>query len=128
MEGEPEAYRDDNLRSAGITAKERLARIEDLLVRMDEKLDDKASRSEMAALELRIRSIEVSGSKAANDALDEARRLAHEREGDLLMLDKEYKQLRSDHEMLGKRIAWALGALAVAAVAAEAVLSSILRG
>lgn len=123
MEGEPEAYVDDSLRSIGISPRERLARIEALLVTIDDKLSSKASQVDMLALEVRIRKIETEGSVHAREAVEEARRLAREREEDLIMLTKEYRQLRSDHEGLGRKIAWAFGALAVAAVGAEAILA-----
>ncbi len=43
-----------------------------------------------------------------------------------MMLDKEYRQLRLDHEALGKKIAWAFGALATAAVVSEYILAHVL--
>lgn len=39
MDGEPEAYKDDTLRSISISPRERLERIETMLVKIDEKMD-----------------------------------------------------------------------------------------
>lgn len=50
---------DDSLANAGITPKERLTNIEQLLTRIDGKLDGKANQSDVAAMELRVRAIEV---------------------------------------------------------------------
>ena len=126
VEGEPEAYVDESLRSIAISPRERLARIEALLVTIEQKLDYKASQADLLALEVRVREMEVKGTHHAQDALEEARRLAREREADLVMLDNEYKTLRQDHEALGKKIAWAFGVLATAAVVSEYILAHVL--
>lgn len=49
----------DGLTGAGITPKERLERIEAMLERIDAKLDAKANESELVALELRVRDMEL---------------------------------------------------------------------
>lgn len=54
MEGEPEAYRDDTLRSIGISPRERLERIEKMLETIDGKLDGKVDMTEFVKLETRV--------------------------------------------------------------------------
>lgn len=49
----------DGLTNAGITPKERLERIEAMLERIDAKLDAKANESDVVALELRVREMEL---------------------------------------------------------------------
>ena len=53
----------DDLVGAGISPKERLERIETMLERIDNKLDNKADRSDLIILENRVREIELHGSK-----------------------------------------------------------------
>ena len=48
----------DGMSSAGISAKERLARIETVLDKIDRKLDHKADKADVVALEVRVRAIE----------------------------------------------------------------------
>lgn len=50
---------------AGITAKERLGRIEDVLQRIDTKLDNKADKADLVALEVRTRALESKLAKYA---------------------------------------------------------------
>ena len=126
VDGEPEAYVDDSLRSIGISPRERLARIETLLVTIEQKLDNKASQADFLALEQRVREIETKGTHNITESLAEARRLARERIADLKELEQDFQLLREDHEALGRKIAWAFGALAVAAVGAEAVIAHFL--
>jgi hypothetical protein len=126
MDGEPEAYVDDSLRSIGISPRERLARIESLLVTMDSKLDNKANRADVLALETRVWEIEVRGTAATNIACEEAKRLAAEREADHKELQEHVARLRADHEALSKRIAWGFGALTVAAIVAEYILGHVI--
>jgi hypothetical protein len=123
MEGEPEAYVDDSLRSIGISPRERLARIETLLVAIEQKLDNKASQADMLALEVRVREIETKGTRHTAEAMVESRRLAEERLVDLKELEADFAALRMDHEQLGRRLSWALGAVAAAAVVAEYVMA-----
>ena len=123
MEGEPEAYRDDSLRSIGISPRERLARIEALLLDITSKLDNKANREDLLALEARVWKIEVQGSTHAAEALTEARRLAEERKQALEVIDADVEMLRKDHNELKTRIAYIGGALAVAAVISEYFLT-----
>lgn len=49
----------EGLSGAGITPKERLERIEAMLERIDAKLDAKANESDVVALEVRVREMEL---------------------------------------------------------------------
>lgn len=51
----------DGLQNAGITPKERLERIEAMLTKIDEKLDGKADAALVAAIEVRLRTLENYG-------------------------------------------------------------------
>lgn len=53
---------EDSLSNAGISPRERLERIEQMLERIDGKLDGKANAAEVAGLEARIRELELNGS------------------------------------------------------------------
>lgn len=57
MDGEPEAYQDDTLRSAGISPRERLERIEHVLERIENKMDTR-----FGVLEQRVWSLELASS------------------------------------------------------------------
>jgi hypothetical protein len=63
VEGEPEAYRDDGLRGAGISPRERLERIEAMLERIDSKMD-----ARMDSMSARLGLLELNGSKQAQAA------------------------------------------------------------
>lgn len=125
MEGEPEAYVDESLRSIGISPRERLARIETLLVAIESKLDSKADKSDIVQLEARIWAIEVHGSHTATEASKAAQALSEERARDIKEVETELAALREDHHQLKSRIAWIGGALAVAAVISEYALMHV---
>lgn len=125
MEGEPEAYVDESLRSIGISPRERLARIETLLVAIEGKLDNKADKADIVQLEARIWAIEVHGSHTATEAAKAAKLLSEERMHDIKAVEAELMDLREDHHQLKSRIAWLGGALAVAAVVSEYFLMHI---
>lgn len=57
-----------DLMNAGITAKERLERIERMLEGIDIKLDTKASQVDFVMLENRVREIELHGTAPAQEA------------------------------------------------------------
>ena len=59
MDGEPEAYKDDSLRGISISPRERLERIENLLGVINGKLDQKADKADLGALEVRVRGLEL---------------------------------------------------------------------
>ena len=59
MDGEPEAYKDDSLRGISISPRERLERIENLLGVINGKLDQKADKTDLGALEVRVRGLEL---------------------------------------------------------------------
>jgi len=126
MDGEPEAYVDESLRSISISPRERLARIETLLVAIEGKLDSKANKSDIIQLEARIWAIEVNGSHTATEAISKYEAISAKREIDIKTIQDELEILRSDHHSLKNRIAWIGGALAVAAVVGEYFMMHLL--
>lgn len=59
----------------GLTIKEYLARIDQKVDRIEEKLDGKADMTYVGSVEARVRQLEVIGSRHAQDALNEIARL-----------------------------------------------------
>ncbi len=110
---------DDSLANAGITPKERLTNIETILTRIDSKLDGKANQSDVAAMELRVRAIEVANALTfdTKDRLDKVEADAKVRL-DRVEADAQSRIERVEHEVsgLGKKIAYAAGSLAVVVV------------
>lgn len=68
----------DGIQNAGITAKERLGSIELKLDNILEKLDNKADKSDIVALELRIREIETHGTPQSKESLLQIKDLKNE--------------------------------------------------
>ena len=99
----------DDLEAAGLTAKERLGRIEELLDKMDRKLDDKASMSEVIALEARVRELELHGSESVRK-MEPA-------------VNKLFELVRQTE----KKMAYYAGAAAVAVVLATALLDKAMH-
>ncbi len=98
MDGEPEAYRDETLRSISISPKERLQRIEEMLVKIDEKMDSKFD-----VLELRIRTLEINVAPVAEEA------------------KKEIERLNTVVQGIHNKILWASGAIAALVMIAQIV-------
>lgn len=105
---------DDELVGAGISAKERLERIEALLDRMDRKLDSKVDQAEFLSLDARVRDLELHGSQATRDLVVGCSEMT----GTIV-------ELRESHNALKVRIAYAAGAAAVVVVAAEWLLARV---
>lgn len=99
----------DDLSNAGITPKERLARIESLLERMDGKLDNKADAAVVAALELRVRDLETHGSISAQQTAGRV------------------DGLERSVEKLGQKLAYATGTLSAVIVASNMVVAWIIN-
>lgn len=62
---------EDGMQNAGITAKERLGKIEEKLDNILFKLDNKVDKGEFIELERRVRNIETHGTSQVQTALDE---------------------------------------------------------
>lgn len=95
----------DDLNNAGISPRERLQRIEELLGRVDAKLDNKANASDVVALELRVRALETSGGERVQEM--------RERVG----------SLDGDVRVIGRRLAYATGTLASVIVMSNMVVA-----
>ena len=105
----------DELQGAGITAKERLERIEALLDRMDRKLDSKVDTQEFLALDARVRDIELHGSQHVQDLLAGAGKMT-----------ESVTSLTDGQNAIKVRVAYAAGAAAVAVIVAEIIIGKIL--
>ena len=92
----------DGLSNAGISPRERLQRIETLLERVDQKLDNKANAADLVALELRVRQLEQHGGERVQEMRN---RVEH---------------LDSAVSIIGKRLAYATGTLSAVVVLVNA--------
>lgn len=119
MEGEPEAYVDDTLRSAGISPRERLERIENILTRMDEKLDNKADALVVNALIARIAALELAGALVAQQSSSLASDVRDK-------LDSKIEKLQGEHAKLDKKLSRYAGAVAVILFLAPFVWEGVL--
>lgn len=99
----------DDLNNAGISPRERLQRIETLLERVDQKLDNKANAADLVALELRVRDLETSGGARVNEM--------RERVG----------SLDSDVQIIGRKLAYATGTLATVIVVSNIVVAYLIN-
>lgn len=119
-DGEPEAYKEQDLRSIGVSPRERLERIENLLTRMDEKLDNKADASVVTSLITRISALELSealgNQTAATLALDVRDKL-----------DVRVSALQKEHQKLDKKLTYYAGGVAALLAAAPFVWQYIIK-
>lgn len=118
-ENEPETV-DDTLRSIGISPRERLGRIEALLTRMDEKLDNKADASMVSNLAARISALELSEAVGNRDASALAIEVRDR-------LDVRVSALQKQHMRLDKRLSYYAGAVAAILLAAPFVWEWIIK-
>jgi len=113
----------EELAGAGITAKERLERIEQAVTagfeKLDAKLDTKASAADVAAIEIRVRDIELHGSNRVQ-ALERAN--AETAEVAFKRLDDLAAAIARQQVTMAR---WA-GALAVLIVIGEAIATTII--
>lgn len=105
----------DDLADAGITAGQRLTSIEEILKEIVVKLDGKADRSTVVALEYRVRELELAQAKA-----DAAERVVNiERAANAVKAEKRQDDQDDAIEQQGRKIAWASGAMAALIVASN---------
>lgn len=108
---------ENDLRNIGISPRERLERIESLLGRMDEKLDNKADAATVLAMSLRIAALEQT----------EAARVAAEKVADTqeeqfhYQMRAEMTLLEKEHNELKRQIAYYAGGLVVVLFVAEEI-------
>lgn len=93
----------DSFRNAGISPGQRLFRIEELLEKMDSKLDSKADLAYVAQIEGRLRLLEVGGDAHTNELRGRMDRLEHATDG------------------IQRKLAYATGTLATVVVLVNAV-------
>lgn len=107
----------DDLVGAGISPRERLQRIEELLGVIDSKLDSKADATALIALTLRVATLE-------KEVTEHTANAAYRQERDAEMRNA-VKTLEQGHESLKQRVAYAAGAAAVVVVVAEVLLNRL---
>ncbi len=111
VEGEPEAYKEQDLRSIAISPRERLERIEKGIDQVLSKLDSKADAAAVVAVALRVAALEQNVAVAAQAAMD-----AHDARA---RMDIEVDNLRQGHAKLGRKVAYYAGGLAMLGVVGE---------
>jgi hypothetical protein len=111
--------REDDLSHAGISPRERLQRIEDLLTKVDGKLDGKADQADLIALEGRVRAIEYLGA--------EARAQTIERAANVVKQDRRLSDLESNVVSMGRKLAYATGTISVVIVIANLAAARIIN-
>jgi hypothetical protein len=77
-----------------LTTKEWLQRIEGSLTRIEDKLDTKAERAELLALESRLRLIESMGTEHSRKAVEDVRALTIKETGDMTLVSKDLNNLK----------------------------------
>ena len=102
----------DDLSSAGITAKERLGRIEEILGDIVGKLDGKADTAVVIALDARVKNLELA--RAEVDAIERVTKI--ERVAGIAKMETRVDRLEANVDGLGKKIALASGAVGVLVV------------
>lgn len=102
----------DDLNGAGITAKERLGRIEEILGDIVGKLDGKADQAVVIALELRVKTLELARAEA--EAVERVTGI--ERVANVAKMETRVDRLESGVDSLGKKVALASGAVSVVVV------------
>lgn len=93
----------ENFRNAGISPGQRLFRIEELLEKVDSKLDGKADLAYVAQIESRLRLIEIGGDAHTNE------------------LRGRMDRLENTTNSIQRKLAYATGTLAMIVVAVNAV-------
>ncbi len=111
---------EDDLRSAGISPRERLERIETMLSRIDEKLDTKADAVMVASLSARISAIELAAAVVTNQTTTLANDVRDK-------LDARVSALQKEHQVLNTKLTWFAGAVAAVITAAPFVWQLIFK-
>jgi hypothetical protein len=111
VEGEPEAYKEQDLRSIAISPRERLERIEKGIDQVLSKLDTKADAASVIAVAVRVAALEQNVAVAAQSSIDA--HASRER------METEVDNLRQEHVKLGRKVAYYAGGLAMFGVFGE---------
>ena len=110
---------DDSMNGAGITAKERLERIETILGKIDSKLDNKADRADLVSLEQRVRDLELHGTNLAQETKQVVERLRGVNEAHLGEMRSAVDALAAGQSHIQSKLAYYAGGLAVLALGLE---------
>lgn len=105
----------DGIQNAGISAKERLGKIEEKLDNILDKLDNKADRSDFIELERRVRDIEMHGTTQIQDAVSQMKEIREE-------FSKQTSELTKGQAKLRSNVAYIMGAAAAVIVIVEIIL------
>lgn len=105
----------DGIQNAGISAKERLSKIEEKLDNILGKLDNKADRSDFIELERRVREIEMHGTTQIQDAVTQMRDIREE-------FTKQTAELTKGQGKLRANVAYIMGAAAAIIIIVDLVL------
>ncbi len=103
------------MEDASISPGERLSKIEDKLDKIISKLDNKADKGELLALEIRVRDIELHGSNKSRE-LEIALKLDENK------LEVEVAKLNAGQQKISNKIAYFSGGLAVVIIVLELLL------
>ena len=114
----------DSIQNAGITAKERLERIENTLGRIEEKLDNKADKAEVVALELRVRHMEQHGLGQVDEVITKVADIRTEANHQLDQMKKTIDNLTKNQGKLSTKLAYATGTIATLMILLE-ILSRV---
>jgi len=107
---------DDSLRGIGISPRERLERIEALLGVIDSKLDQKADKADVVALDQRVRTLELHGTSLAQETKLAVERLQGVSEAHLGEMRGAVDALAAGQSHIQVRLSYYAGGLAVLAV------------
>lgn len=105
----------DGMQNAGITAKERLGKIEDKIDIVLGKLDNKADRSDFIMLERRVREIELHGTTQIQGAVEQMAVIREE-------FTKQTTELMKGQSKLRANVAYIMGGAAAILVVVELIL------
>lgn len=114
---------DGELNGASITAKERLANIETLLANIDGKLDGKANQSDLIAVDVRVKDIELWRAGVHAEERVERIEKAAAKTAEAQRLDA----IEAKGDRNAKAIAWGCGAGAVVVIGANLLSPLIIR-
>jgi tetrahydromethanopterin S-methyltransferase subunit G len=105
----------DGIQGAGLSAKERLAKIEEKLDNILGKLDNKADKADFVELERRVRDIETHGTTQFQQAINEMRSMKDEFTIQTAELVKGQSKIKAS-------IAYIMGAAAAVVVIIELII------
>lgn len=106
----------DGIQGAGISAKERLAKIEEKLDNILIKLDNKADKADLIDLQRRVRDIETHGTPQFSSAILEIKEMREE-------FTHQITELINGQSKIKSNIAYIMGAAAAVIIIIQLILS-----